>query len=212
MSWFLRKKKLLVLASGSLLAIVLLFTTFWFLSILIFGGVFFVVLNHVLLRKMARSLTPLSSVREIKSYDTLVIGEDASSSEYKAYFKEDSAVVFASPERSLEASYQILLHTSSCIKEGGTCIILEGKHASHGGYSLFDVPYVHPITRKELQIEHLVKQSRLPLLYEPIKSLKILLHVKKRGFFETDCSSVEIKNYCNKKGFHLIYLANNKHL
>lgn len=210
MSRFLRKKKLLVLASGSLLAIVLLFTTFWFLSILIFGGVFFVVLNYVLLRKMARSLTPLSSVREIKSYDTLVIGDYASSSEYKDYCKEDTTIVFASPDRTLEASYQILLHTSSSIKEGGTCIILEGKQANHRGYSLFDIPYIHSITRKELQIEHIVKQQRYPLLYEPIKSLKILFHIKVRGFVETDCSSVEIKNYCNKKGFHLIYLANNK--
>lgn len=207
MSRILRNKKLLVLSSGSLLAIALLFTSLWILSILILGGVLFVLVNHIVIREIGHPFQALSSVREIKSYDTLVIGEYAALSEYSSYCNKDRSVVITSPNRSLEASYQLLLHTISCIEEGGTCIILYNRKAQLKGFTLFDIPYLHPITRKELQIEHLVKQNRLPLLYEPIKSLKMFLHIKKRGFFETECPSTEIKNYCDKKGIHLIYLT-----
>lgn len=207
MSRILKNKKLLVLSSGFLLAIALLFTSLWILSILILGGVLFVLMNHIVIREIGRPFQALSSVREIKSYDTLVIGEYAALSEYGAYCNKDRSVVITSPNRSLEASYQLLLHTISCIEDDGTCIILYNRKALLKGFTLFDIPYIHPITRKELQIEHLVKQNRLPLLYEPIKSLKMLLRIKKRGFFETECPSAEIKNYCDKKGIHLIYLT-----
>lgn len=207
MSRILRNKKLLVLASGSLLAVALLFISLWILSIIILGGALFVLMNHIVIRKIGCPFQALSSVREIKSYKTLIIGEYASPSEYRAYCDKDTSVVITSPNRSLEASYQLLLHTASCIEECGTCIILYNRMVQINGLTLFDLPYIHPITRKELQIEYLVKQSRLPLLYEPIKSLKMLLHIKKRGFFETECPSAEIKNYCNKKGIHLIYMA-----
>lgn len=207
MSRILKNKKLLVLSGGFLLAIALLFTSLWILSILILGGVLFVLMNHIVIREIGRPFQALSSVREIKSYDTLVVGEYAALSEYGAYCNKDRSVIITSPNRSLEASYQLLLHTISCIEDDGTCIILYNRKAQLKGFTLFDIPYIHPITRKELQIEHLVKQNRLPLLYEPIKSLKMLLHIKKRGFFETECPSTEIKNYCDKKGIHLIYLT-----
>lgn len=207
MSRILRNKKLFVLLCGSLLAIALLFTPLCFFSIFIFGGVLFVAMNHMISREMARPFCALSSAREIKSYYTLVIGEYASSSEYSAYCNKETSVVIISPNRSLEASYQILLHTISCIEEGGTCIILYKRKAKFKGFSLFDMHYIHPITRKVLHIEHLVKQQRYPFLYEPIKSLKILLQIKVQGFVETDCPFAEIKDYCNKKGIHLIYLT-----
>lgn len=188
---------------------IMLFTPYSFLSLFILIGFILLFFNKIVIKKVFRHSALFSSKREIKHYNSIVIGDFVKSSVYEDYCDVDAALIFTSPNRTLNASYQILLHMISCLDEGGTCVIIHNSHNKpNNDYSLFELPYLHFITQKELNIESLKSQLRYPLLYEPAKSLKLLLGITSNGYKKAECPNREIINFCRRKNISLIYLDN----
>lgn len=207
MSWFLNKKKIILvfLLCG---AIILLFTRLWVFSLLIILAIGVLVLNKIVLKK-SNKMPMLSAQRKIKKYKYLVIGDLCPYSVLRDFIdKQDNAFTILAPGRSIDASYQILLHTISILDEDGICIIIDsGKH-SNQVYTVFDVPYLSLITRKELQIESLAKRYSYPLFYEPFKSFQVLFNKASNLKYRCEvCNYLKIKELCRYKGIQLVYLA-----
>lgn len=205
MSRFLKSKKRIALLYICLCGTLMLFTDFWILSILLYLGAILILVNHWVVKKNGMPYSVLHANREIKQYANLVIGDFVSPSSYLPYLKEGHTLIITSPRRSFAASYQILLHVVSCMEDKGNCIIVPDDQAQ--GYSLFDVLYFNLITRKELDVEYLMERRRFPFIYEPIKSLRILFNIHSKQYKESECPSMELLEFCRRKGITLTFLS-----
>lgn len=210
MSWFLKKKKIILvfLLCG---AIILFFTKLWVFSLLIILTIGVFVLNKIVLKK-SNKMPLLSAQRKIKKYKYLVIGDLCSYSVLKDFIdKQDDAFTILVPGRSLDASYQILLHTISILDEDGTCIIIDSRKHSNQIYTVFDVPYLNLVTRKELQIESLFRKASYPLFYEPVKSLYVLFNFTFRNhkFKNENCTDKRFTNFFQQRSNRFIYVKLN---
>ena len=207
MSWLLKNKIIIVLflLCG---AIIFLFTRLWVLSLLIILTIGLFGLNKIVLRK-SNKMPLLSAQRKIKKYKYLVIGDLCPGSVLKDYIdKQEDAFKILAPGRSLNASYQILLHTISILDDGGTCIIVDSGKQSKKVYSIFDLPYLSLITRKELQIESAIRREFYPLFYAPIKSLLLLFDISyhHNKYKNMICTDNRVMDFFQQRTNQFIYL------
>ncbi|MCD7720764.1 MAG: hypothetical protein LUI09_00875 [Prevotellaceae bacterium] len=184
-------------------AALLPFAGFWYVSLLLAAAVAMLFVNRQVRKKIMRPLQQgLSTKREIRQWHTLLIGITPAPRQY-----DDNTLQFLAPQRSLEASRQILLHVASALSENGNVIITSnGKLRKGKPYTVFDIPYLGLVARKELGLEPLERKSRYPLLYEPIMSVQLLLGIPTRKYRSCGCPDKVIREYCQKKGFRLTYL------
>lgn len=175
----------------------------FFLTGVLLCGIVLVVVNKKIFMKAYNAMAAFTPQRDIGFYQTFVIGE-ACSLDF-VHSQLGNKLIMTAPGRSLEASYQILLHTISALEKNGTCIIIDNGHRSKIQYTIFDVLYFNPITWKELGIEHLVRRAYYPLFFETCKSLKILFRIVPRNYIETICPHEELKKFCIRKNIKLIY-------
>ena len=206
MSWFLKKKKI-ILIFFLCAAVILLFTRLWILSLLIILAIGFLVLNKIILRK-SNKMPLLSAQRKIRKYKYLVIGDLCPYSLLKDYIdKQEDAFIILAPGRSLDASYQIMLHIMSILDEDGICIIIDSGKYPKRVYTVFDIPYLSFITRKELHLECLVRRESYPLLYEPIKSFSVLLNISlgHNKYKNMICKDERFTNFFRKRTNQFIY-------
>lgn len=183
---------------------------FIILAFFIMAAVLFVA-NNIARKKIHAPMAKLSSSREIKSYNTIVIGDYCKKDVYLSYCREGAVLEFTCPQRSINASYQILLHTFSILEENGTCIIISGKDGKKNEYSVFDLPFLHFITLKELKLETLSCKSHWPLIFSPVRSIRILAGMRSGKYhLNNNLQDIsEIKEFCDRKGIRLIYLSSN---
>lgn len=79
-----------------------------------FGG------KQSLVLKLYEAHKALSPKRTIPLYSTLLIGDLCAESVYKEYLSDNGkTLMLTAPRRSLEADYQILLHSVSALHENG---------------------------------------------------------------------------------------------
>lgn len=170
-------RKSFILACLLIISIILFSIKVWILAILILSVILLYVLNKIVLRK-SNKMSMLSAQRKIGKYKYLVIGDICLHDILKKYIvNQDDAFMITAPNRSLAASYQIMLHTISILDEDGICIIVDSRKKMKNIYTIFDVPYLNMVTQKELCIEMLMKKYSFPLFYEPIKSFRILFNI-----------------------------------
>ncbi len=147
----------------------------------------------------------LSPKREIRQWNTLVTGDFTPP--HTGSGNNGNTLLITAPGRSLEASRQILLHTGSALAENGEVIILnKGKERKNKTYTIFDIPYLGLVARKELGLERLERKARYPIIYEPLKSIRLLLGISSGKYVPETCPDEVIVNYCKRKGFKLTYL------
>ncbi|MCD8266026.1 MAG: hypothetical protein LUC33_02620 [Prevotellaceae bacterium] len=203
MPGLLRSRTKIAVCCAIVVAAMLPFVGFWYVSLLLLAAVAMLFVNRLVWRKNMRPLQQgLSPKREIRQWHTLLIGITPAPRPYG-----DNTLVFLAPQRSLEASRQILLHVSSALSENGNVIITSnGKQRKGKPYTVFDIPYLGLAAKKELGLEPLERKSRYPLLYEPIRSVQLLLGIPTRKYRSCECPDKVIREYCLKKGFRLTYL------
>lgn len=160
--------------------------------------------NWIVIKKIYIQKEPLSVYSEIRNVDYLIIGEYCKTS-LLPITKEDSYIEILSPARSYEASYQILRHTHSILKEGGTVIISVGKKKK--GYTVFDIPFFHEITIKELKLNRLKKMSHIPFLFSPLRSIKLIIGQEEHNMhLNTKGVPSELRAFCEERNYNLIFL------
>lgn len=187
---------------------VLLLTTSWLLSgLLLLGGLLLLYLNYYVFVKFNK-VPYLSARREIKNYNCLIIGDICSYKYITPFLSyDDCSFTLMASGRSLEASYQILLHTISLLEgKSCKCIIIDSGRKYRKRFSVFDIPYLSPIRRKELGLEVLTKKHAYPLFFAPLNSLFMLLDISVKRYVEDVCYDDELLTFCSKRNIQLIYL------
>lgn len=152
-----------------------------------------------------RVKSEINNRQKIRKIQTLIIG-DTCTTDITNKYKSGNTIEVLFPDRSFEASYQIFLHIESLLEENGRLVILNGGKHTKPGFTIFDYPFLHPITIKEMNREGWDKHANLPILVEPILCLKYLIHHKKRHWHEACCPLNELKQFCEERNIELIYL------
>lgn len=203
MSWFLKNKKKTV----ALLVSILIFTPIWWLTFVIWLSIALYSLNKYSIIHLSSKevLALLYGRKQITKINTIIIGDTCTSDDIEKY-KLGNTIAIQFPDRNLEASYQIFMHIESLLEDKGRLIILHDNRIRTEKLSIFDTPYIHPITIKELKQENLNKKIRHPFIYEPIKSLKYLLDYKKSNYKNRPCPKESLNTFCKEREIELIYL------
>ena len=215
MPWILRKKK----EAAALLAHVFLLTPYWYITIVIWLLIFLYHLKcrfssywHSLNDRISNHanhvLATLHDRKVINKIHTLIIG-DTCSEELVNEYKQGNVLCVQFPDRSLEASYLIFMHLESVLEENDRVIILHDNRVPTNRITIFDLPYLHFISIKELNMEGWQKKYARPLLYAPIRSIKFLTRVAKKGYQEAPCPLADLPLFCEERNYQLKYMSIN---
>ena len=202
MPGILKNKKILILV---MLLFVIMFTTLWYLSFVILAIIVAYVLNKILLRYNSDVISILHQRREVVKIDTLVIG-DTCTDKLISQYARGYTLRIQHPDCGLEATFQKFMHVESILEENGRLIIINDSKVDQQHFSIFDIPFINIISQKELGIEYLTKKISYPLIYETIRSLKILLRYKKTDYKIFECPKEELREFCKERGIDFIYL------
>lgn len=156
-------------------------------------------LTFAVWRKMKGMSAPFGTFSNIRNVDYLIIGDFCNAEDYVP--KGSSFVQVAAPGRGLNSSYQILRHTHSILKEnGGNVVIVLGK--SKKEFTIFDMPFLHPITIKKYHLELLKMKSKLTFIFAPLDSVRFLLgSVSKYSLVQS--ADAELASFCAERGYSL---------
>lgn len=142
-----------------------------------------------------------------RNFDYLVIGEYWNIGNQIP--KGERAIYFSAPGRTMGAAFTILQHVFSVLKENGTVIlIVKNKNIESNSFTVFDIPYLHPVTIRRLGLAALSRKSRYPLIFSPIYSIKFLFPAPKqseltiRAVFEE-----KIQKFCEERNISIIILS-----
>lgn len=175
-------------------------------SCLFFTGLLFC-FNLLVYKKIKNNADQFNSNGIIRNVDYLIIGV---SCDYKHLLPEGATYIeIIAPNRSLIASYEILRHTHSILKDKGTIVILDGGNAKRV-FTAFDVLYFHSITIKRMNLEYWNVFKYFPVLTNPFTSIKmIFFRNNKKTYIEKTCPSKEIIVFCKERELKLIYIKVN---
>ena len=205
MSRILKNRKILAVCILTSILLLIIFSPLWYLSFVLLGIFVPYALNYILIKRNLKVISIFHQREKIVKIDTLIIGDTCTEKLIKQYARGNTLRI-QHPERSLEASYQIFMHVESILEENGKLIVINDSKVKQQ-FSIFDIPFIHTISRKELGIEHLAKKTTYPLIYETIKSFKILIGYMKTGYSVVECPQRELVMFCKKRGIDLIYLS-----
>lgn len=194
------KRKLLLIAVLAVAEVVCLLLGWYIIGSV---AIMFAILNEAVLYKMRKDIAPFDSRSRIRNVDYLVIGDLCRIQEIAP--EGMTYVKITSPGRSLTASYEILRHTFSILKEAGGTVAIIGKESTTG-YTVFDVPYFHQVTIERLELERLNKCRSLPILAAPIKSLGFLFGAG-RSIRETVCLDENVSAFCREREIELKFYS-----
>lgn len=205
MSWILRHKRRLAIYVLALLALVVVVTPLWPLSLLFWVGVAAIVLDRRIPVYDHRVMSHLHGRQQIRKIDTLIIGDTCRES-FLAQYAQGETLAIQHPDRGLDSSYQIFMHVESLLEHGGHLVIFNDSKVEQHAYSIFDLPFIYWVHKKELGIAHLDAATRHPLFNDPIRSIKILLRVKKNNYKQLQCPKQELTLFCRERKIDFIYL------
>lgn len=206
MSGFLKKvkhKKLLLTGTGLILVIGILLWRGWYVAAALFCMI--AVLNLTVLRKINRQKEPFYSRSMIRNVDYLLIGDMCPAE--KLIPAGSSYVQISAPGRNLNSAYEILRHTFSILPEQGGKVILAIRAGNVGKqrYSLFDVPFFNPVTQERLRLNNRAWQSKLPILFAPLRSIQLLFG-NGGTYHSAHCPRKDVQNFCMERDLQMIYV------
>lgn len=198
-----KKKILFVLIL--LLGIILVCYNEYFYSVVLLILAILLYLCFVLNRKIYGSLfPPKEMIFTERNYDCIVIGDlgfEGKSIEGKKVLR------FQFPNRTLFASYIILQHVFSWLREdnGEVIILSKSNNLSKKQISVYDYPLLHRITLKKLNLKG--STPRNPLFRNPILSLKYLLKISSTKYKIINPLFPELIDFCKKRRIKLTVMS-----
>lgn len=179
------------------------FLHFYSLSIIIVLLMILLYMDYYVIEGVTTPLKDLTPNRQIKTIDTLIIGDSCSLGYLKKYFDLERSLVLLAPGRSVEASYWILQHVYSRLDGVNVCIIASRRDKE--GFSPYDMLYFSRITKLELGLKEKGRELYYYLFLHPMTLLEYLCsplcHPK-----EKPSTNKELNDYCDRKGLQLTYL------
>lgn len=197
-----------LLIDGVFISLVLLLSTIVSIllpEMILYVGITLVVfviifmLNRRIKSRLGKQVAPFSSRSMIRNVDFLIIGDLCDPSIFLP--KKSTYINIGRPNRGLIVSYQILRHTHSILNEGGEVVfVIKSNYLKSEVFSVFDIPFLHYTTIKELGLRKIVRRNRWPLIFEPIISVKFTMNRSYRDIFKCiDCPDEEINVFCRDR-------------
>lgn len=206
MSRILKRKKKIVALFLALVAIMLIGFGLHMNAIIVLAAclavVVFFFINEYILRKIRKELEPFGVYSEIRNVDYLILGNPLQVADYVPV--GSSYVEVCAPNRSYDSTWQLLRHTHSILKDGGTVLMAVDRNRK--GFSVFDIPFLHPITIKKYHIERLKKMSHFPIIFALSASIRLAFG---RGYSSYNVSQNipdKLKEFCDARNYKLIFL------
>lgn len=201
------KKRLLCLMAVltvSAVCVLLVPKLMWFIIIAILLLTVVYILNSYVVRIVQLQKTPFQINGNVRNVDYLIIGDMIDSDMVIPQGK--SYVQIKAPNRSLYGAYEILKHTSSILDEDNGSVIIAVKNAkSPKKFSIFDIPFFYNLTIKKYGIEKYAMLSVVPILVEPLSSIKLLLNICNKKLKEKSCPDINIVTFCDDRNIHLMF-------
>ena len=160
-------------------------------------------INLCAFRINRKQAAPFDAKSDVRNVDMLIIGDMVNPEAVQA----KRYVQICAPGRGLRACYEILRHTHSILDDesGKSCVVIAVKKScmNRESFSVFDMPFFHTITVKKYGLDKLRRLQKLPIIAEPLESLRLLLGVKSRNYHEDYNLPQEISAFCDERGYRL---------
>lgn len=199
----MKRKKYWLLMLGLTLIIVLFAIKAFVLGALVVLGGLYLMYSYRVAKKAEKPRSELSSTREIKLINTLIIGDYCPERELAKYCDMSKALKIIAPGRTEAASLLILQHVASRLDGKEVCII--APHKRQKTISPYDIPYLSQITKLEMGLADNSVQRITYLLLHPLLMLSIISSIFCRPLV-SDKASKELIDYCQRKEYHLTFL------
>ncbi len=175
-----------------------------FILVLLLIALVFYYVNHCAVRIINSQKAPFQNYGKIRNVDYLIIGDMI---DLNSIVPSDKKYVqIKAPNRGLNASFEILKHTSSILDEDNGNVIFAVKRTQcENKFSVFDVPFLHTLTIKKYGIEKLALLSKFPFFVKPFSTLTLLFNVFNKNWKEIKCPNKEIIRFCDERSFKLKY-------
>lgn len=211
----IRGRIFLVVFLGGLLVFATIYLTLGrvLLASLLFGITLLLVILYFLNWKVRRKNEAIRSVLSLspsspRNFDYLVVGDFCNTEDLVP--KNARSICFLAPERTTEASFIIFKHIFSLLKENGGHVffVVNRKNVFSKKITVFDVPFLHPVTIQRLGLRPLLKKSRFPLIFCPLLTAKFLLRARhnmklcREAFPQT-----EIEEFCKVRKITAVFFV-----
>lgn len=199
--------KIFVLLACCIVFVVAVYLFQYALAICIAFLIGFMACNALVKKKQNRQRTVFGIHSNIRNVDCLIIGDIVDPASFILNGKR--FIQISACDRNLRASYEILKHTSSILKEkDGEVYLVTRRDNRSNKFSVFDMQWLHPITLRKYDLHYLVKQARFPLFFAPVHSVQTLLNISKPGKIleeglPDDKLYAEIAEFCKTRDFKL---------
>lgn len=162
-------------------------------------------INHLIKRKVLMQV-PNQIIYKERNFDYLIIGDICN---VENTLPQGSRFLkFTSCNRTLFASFLILKRMYSYLKKGGIVIlVLKDNNIDENKVSLYEYPFLHPVTIKQYHLEYIFKEMSYPLVYcfFSIFHKRRRKSVKNKILHEKSCPNVEIIHFCKNRGIGLLF-------
>ena len=173
------------------------------ISIVLLSVSLIIKINFSVKKRIDESVLCFNAGSQVRNVDYLVIGDMANVKD----ICEDGKIIveLCAPNRTLDASYEILRHTYSILKKNGKVIIsCKKRNVEKERYSVFDIIYFHPVTLKRLNIQYSRIKRIFPTIYEPVGSIQLLLNFRK-NYKRSKCRRLDICEFCKVRDIEFEY-------
>lgn len=200
-------KKAIAIIGGIILEIILLLKQCYItLVIVLVIGVLLYKINKKVRLIIEGEVEIFRYTGKIRNIDCLVIGDMYQLPD--EWIRDKRIVQLAAPNRSLAASYEILRHTHSILRDDGKAeviIAVKEKNIDKEKFNLFDIPFFHYISIELKKLNNLKRKENYPLLFEPINTIILLFNIKSKKFQKKENLSDEVTDFCLKRGYTVEY-------
>ena len=140
---------------------------------------------------------------QVRTVNYMVIGDLFNASSIIPPKK--STLYFEAPDRTLEGSFWILKRLFSIVDEnnGKIIIAIKRKNISKEGISLFEYSFLSPIYVKILNVRKLAFQRKHPLLYAPIRTMKLLINKRYNKSVIEECPDMDISTFASERNLNI---------
>ena len=154
----------------------------------------FLALNYLVRRRALRLASLFSAASRVRNVDCLFIGCPQD-------IPQGNVLVLPDKAATRLSAFELLRHTFSIVKEGGTVIfsLYNRRKLEAQGFTLFSLFFFHPVTVRRLHLERQKRHLALPLVASPREALQLLLPFRKRKR-RSLVHDEEIASFANERG------------
>lgn len=196
----MNKKKKIVLAISIIYLVSILIINNVLLYTITILFALFLLINLLAYRKFSFIATHLFTTIG-RNYERLIIADNC---DLSSLTKDFYCLSFISYEpRSMQAINLLVKRLYSLLDEKkGELVIVMRNPKKTKGIAVADIPYLHENTLSDLNKQYMKYFCRLPLLFNPLATIKLFINVSKRKPVEAILCDNELKQFLDSRNIN----------